>query len=421
MTSFGEAWKDSGSMMFTGWLLGALWFCRCRARIDEMTMGAVRHLTKTEYNGKRDDMLRLVILFASIAFAGLFALDAYAWMDEWAPPFKSSPADFRELSHDYVTNFVSTLKDMDGRYYYRDDWQNFPDEWWRCAEDWDRIAYSKGAAIDLNGDGVDDYVFIVPRLGCGLAAYQYWAHFIVSDGAGGQKENVVVCYDAKLSDLVKAGGKAYFRQSDIFGDFEKSKHNHWVYQLFSFAKDGVMRPGNGDFGKLFPAVTIYYYKPKFKQIKLTKKDLKEIEDSTVVVTRPIGREATEGKKAFDLLNYRHLWNTDAEKARMVVNPALRKKEADGWKPPRKLTADECTKMMRILAKRFGEPARCRIGYASFVYIWRFEGDEWLSIGVVTSGNLGGDPIAISHWEWRKPELSVYDAEEAKIRKFCRGH
>ena len=59
-----------------------------------MTMGAVRHLTKTEYNGKRDDMLRLVILFASIAFAGLFALDAYAWMDEWAPPFESSPADF---------------------------------------------------------------------------------------------------------------------------------------------------------------------------------------------------------------------------------------------------------------------------------------------------------------------------------------
>lgn len=128
-------------------------------------------------------MSRLVILFASIASVGLSALDANAWMDEWAPPFEFTTAEYRELSHDYVTNFVSTLKDMDGSYYYRDDWDNCPDEWWRCAEDWDRIEYAKGAAIDLNGDGIDDYVFIVPRLGNGLAARQYWAHFIVSDGS----------------------------------------------------------------------------------------------------------------------------------------------------------------------------------------------------------------------------------------------
>ena len=32
-------------------------------------------------------------------------------------------------------------------------------------------------------------------------------------------------------------------------------------------------------------------------------------------------------------------------------------------------------------------------------------------------NLGGDPIAIQHWEWRKPELSVYDEDEARARRY----
>ncbi len=123
------------------------------------------------------------------------------------------------------------------------------------------------------------------------------------------------------------------------------------------------------------------------------------------------------KEGFDLLNYRCLWNDDAEKAKMVINPASKKEEADDWKPRRKLTEKECTKLMRIMAGRFGEPARCRIGYASFVYVWRFEGDEWLSVGVSTEGNMGGEPIAIHHWEWRKPELSVYDTEEVKVRAF----
>ncbi len=105
------------------------------------------------------------------------------------------------------------------------------------------------------------------------------------------------------------------------------------------------------------------------------------------------------KEGFDLLNYRYLWNDDAEKARMIINPASKKKEADDWKPRRKLTEAECTKLIRIMTDRFGEPAKCRNGYASFVYVWRFEDDEWLSVGVCTMANKGGDPIAIFHWDW----------------------
>lgn len=134
----------------------------------------------------------------------------------------------------------------------------------------------------------------------------------------------------------------------------------------------------------------------------------------VVVVFCFAAKADEG---FDLLNYRYLWNDAAEKARMVINPASKKKIADDWKPTRKLTADECTRLIEILTNRFGQPAHCRNGYASFVYVWRFEGDEWLSVGVCTKANNGGDAIAIYHWEWRRPELSVYDEEEVKARKY----
>lgn len=124
---------------------------------------------------------------------------------------------------------------------------------------------------------------------------------------------------------------------------------------------------------------------------------------------------------FDLLKFSRLVSADKEK--MVINPASRKKEADAWKPPRKLTAAECTKLIRIMTDRFGEPAKCRCyGYVSgnmvayernsFVYVWRFEGDEWLSVGVFTD-EMSSDPIAIHHWDWRKPELSVYTETEMR--------
>jgi hypothetical protein len=66
----------------------------------------------------------------------------------------------------------------------------------------------------------------------------------------------------------------------FFNHFEKSKHNHWVYQVFSFDKNGALRCSNEDFGKQFPAVTIFYNNPKFKQIELTSGDLKKIAAET---------------------------------------------------------------------------------------------------------------------------------------------
>ena len=85
--------------------------------------------------------------------------------------------------------------------------------------------------------------------------------------------------------FVKVKGKTYFRHSEFFDHFEKSEHNHWVYQLFSFDKNGVMKCSNADFGEKFPAVTIYYIKPKFRQIELTAGDLKKIADGTKPVAK----------------------------------------------------------------------------------------------------------------------------------------
>ena len=91
-------------------------------------------------------------------------------------------------------------------------------------------------------------------------------------------------------DLVKVAGKTYFRHSTFFEGFEKSRHNHWVYQVFSFDKNGDVVCANGDFGKLFPAVTIYYIKPKFRQIELTAGDLKQIEDETARIVQRTERQ-----------------------------------------------------------------------------------------------------------------------------------
>jgi len=151
-------------------------------------------------------------------------------------------------------------------------------------------------------------------------------------------------------------------------------------------------------------------------------------DRTILMARQVGKPLTMFVMAifsvavisaedFNLLNYGYLWNDDAEKSQMVINPASSKKEADDWRPIRKLTETETTKLIQIMTKRFGQPARCRNGYASFVYVWRFEGDDWLSVGVCTKANNGGDAVAICHWEWRAPELSVYDEEEVKARRY----
>ena len=198
------------------------------------------------------------LTFVSVLFALVLAFDANAWMDQWAPAFKATPANVQALSRTSVSNYVcNALED------YVFSW-----------------AYSKGYALDLNDDGTEDQVFIIPWMGNGLNASGYDVHFLVSNGAKGRRKTVMGGYGVEKSDFVKVAGKTYFRHSQFFEHFEKSPHNHWVYQVFSFDKSGAMRCSNGDFGKQFPAVTIFYINPKFKQIELTKGDLKKISDKT---------------------------------------------------------------------------------------------------------------------------------------------
>ena len=128
------------------------------------------------------------------------------------------------------------------------------------------------------------------------------------------------------------------------------------------------------------------------------------------------KDREESITSKDFFDSKYLWN-ESEKEKMVINPASKKKSADAWKPSRKLTEEECIKMMQILSDLFGLPGKFRRGYASFVYVWRFEGDEWLSIGVTTRANLGGDPIAIEHWVWRKPKMSIYTEDEMKEKVY----
>ncbi len=201
------------------------------------------------------------VVFAALV---LLTFNAYAWMEKWAPMFKCAPANYRVLPAESVKSFVEAFKSADAKF---------------------RGGVSKGAAVDLNGDGVDDYVFIIPWMGCGLGAAGYNVHFIVSDGAKGRMETIVECYGADWSDFVKVGEKTYFRQSNFFSEFEKSKHSHWVYQVFSFDKNGVMKCANAEVGRPFPAVTVFYNKPKFKPAELTAADLKRIEKETKPTSR----------------------------------------------------------------------------------------------------------------------------------------
>ena len=193
------------------------------------------------------------LAFVSALFAFVLTFEASAWMDPWAPVFKAAPASVQALSRTSVSNYVCTALGYEFR--------------WK---------YSEGYALDLNDDGTEDQVFIIPWMGNGLNASGYDVYFLVSNGAKGWRKTVIEGYGVEKSDFVKVAGKTYFRHSQFFEHFEKSPHNHWVYQVFSFDKSGAMKCSNADLGKQFPAVTIYYINPKFKQIELTKGDLKKI-------------------------------------------------------------------------------------------------------------------------------------------------
>jgi hypothetical protein len=195
---------------------------------------------------------RIIILLLALSSG------AHAWMERWAPELKSTPAKLSVLSEKNIKWFVEDVK-SDSEFVSK---------------------YSEGVGVDLNNDGFKDFVFIIPWMGNGLNASGYNAHFIVSDGKGGRVENILEGYGIETSDIVNINGKIYFRHSAFFQSFEKSLHNHWVFQIYSFDTNGIMRCANADIGKLFPAATIFYSNPKFKAIELTDADRRKIAQET---------------------------------------------------------------------------------------------------------------------------------------------
>ncbi len=223
----------------------------------------------------------MLVLFAAIAFLP-FTLNA--WMNQWEPAFKSNSVKFRELPLAAVRSFALDVYEKSEVY---------------------RASFSSHGAIDLNGDGVDDYVILVPWLGCGLNASGCDMYFVVSDGKNGRIENFLTGYGAEMSDIVEVAGKIYFRHSYFFNSFEKSKHNHWVYQMFAFDTNGVMRCANSAVGRPFPAVTIFYEKPRFKQIELTEADLKAIAERTKPVSVKFSRAVDFTKSQDDAVSAKY--------------------------------------------------------------------------------------------------------------------
>ena len=201
-------------------------------------------------------MKKLAILIALAAVLG--GGEACAWEKPWAPKFVCVPAKVKVLPQAKAAAFYRKHDAGVGNFVSYD--------------------YAKGAAVDLNADGVMDYVYVNTYLGNGLNADLNNVVFVVSDGKGGRVESEIDGFDADIDDVVIVKGKVYFRHSDFFEHFEKSAHNHWVYQLFAFKKNGKMTCANADFPAVFPAVTIFYNNPKFKQIELTAADRAKIAD-----------------------------------------------------------------------------------------------------------------------------------------------
>lgn len=186
-----------------------------------------------------------------------------AWMDQWAPSFECAPAKVRELPKHSVAGYVEEVHEG-GEF---------------VAE------YSSGGALDLNGDGIEDFIFIIPWMGNGLSASGDDVHFLVSNGKNGRMATIMPGYGCDLKDVVMVGGRPCFRHSAFFGPFEKSNHNHWVFQLFSFEKDGTMKCANSRAEKLFPAATIFYENAKFRRVSLTPADLKAIAKETTPTSK----------------------------------------------------------------------------------------------------------------------------------------
>lgn len=209
---------------------------------------------------KMNNILRML----AVVVLAVGSYDVEAWMDQWAPKFACETAKVRMLSQVSVSNFLE-----------------------KAGIDIGWPEYVRGGALDLNGDGFYDFVYIVPWMGCGMNADGYDVRFYVSNGTNSVTESVIEGYGVEMSDLVKVKGKCYFRLSKFFGPFEKSDHNHWVHHVYSFDTNGVMRCVNAEFGGIFPAATVFYNNPKFKRLQLTPVDREEVKKAFTPASKSV--------------------------------------------------------------------------------------------------------------------------------------
>lgn len=91
------------------------------------------------------------ILFVA---ALLLAIEANAWMADYAPAINMSPAEVEALPARSITNFVKEVFGEEIRGIFTEDDETTPPGFF--------FEYTEGWSLDLNGDGIKDFVFGVP-------------------------------------------------------------------------------------------------------------------------------------------------------------------------------------------------------------------------------------------------------------------
>jgi len=207
--------------------------------------------------------------------AVLSAMTLNAWQQHNAPDFKWTPLKMRVAEKQEKWNYIraSGLSDGDVTEIEKTD-----DGKTKIVETF-VTQYSSVGIADLNDDGVNDAMIIVPWMGNGLNADGHTIAFLVSDGKGGRMLTVTEGHGQDLGDIAVINGKKYFMSSD----FRYGKgHNYWIYRPYAFRKDGNMREASAEVGKPFPALTIFYNDSKFKAEVITPPLKKMIDDGTNV-------------------------------------------------------------------------------------------------------------------------------------------
>lgn len=141
--------------------------------------------------------------------------------------------------------------------------------------------YIRVFAVDLNQDGVPDFMVNIWSDGCGLAATGSTHTFLLSE-KGRFKATSFYSHDFGAEDIIrlKPDGPWYYIQNDLLGNGdEKTRdgrdHSFWVYQLYRFS-GGKMVESNKDDAR-FPKWIWYTYKANHKETdQLTAEQKKRI-------------------------------------------------------------------------------------------------------------------------------------------------